>query len=103
MEYKNHCIKEDLMRLTNLVIVGLSLTALADVVSAGDRFNSEVCRVDVIGQIHHQAAQTDSSKGAGPVKRVDVIGKINDQGTQVTSNKNAGQGPAYPYTKPMNR
>ena len=91
------------MRLTNLVIVGLSLTALADVVSAGDRFNSEVRRVDVIGKIHHPAAQTDSSKGAGPVKRVDVIGKINDQGTQVTSNKNAGQGPAYPYTKPMNR
>jgi hypothetical protein len=91
------------MRLTSLVIVGLSLTALPDVVSAGDRFNSEVRRVDVIGKIHHQAAQTDSSKGAGPVKRVDVIEKINDQASQVATNKNAGQGPAYPYTKPMNR
>jgi hypothetical protein len=91
------------MRLTSLVIVGLSLTALADVANAGDRFNSEVRRVDVIGQIHHQAAQMDSSKGAGSVKRVDVIGKINDQGAQVATNKNAGQGPAYPYTKPMNR
>lgn len=91
------------MRLMSLVIVGLSLTALADVVSAGDRFNSEVRRVDVIGQIHHQTAQMDSSKGPGSVKRVDVIEKINDQASQVASNKKAGQGLAYPYTKPMNR
>jgi hypothetical protein len=88
------------MRLSSLVIVGLSLTAFADVVNAGDRFNSEVRRVDVIGQIHHQAAEMDSSKGPGPVKRVDIIGKINDQGAQVASNMNAVQGPAYP--KPMN-
>lgn len=104
------------MRLTSLLIVGLSLTALADVVNAGDRFDSDVRRVDVIEQIDHQAVQMDSSKDAGPVKRVDVIEKINDQAAQVASNKNAGQGtqigvvedrrshgPAYPYIMPMNR
>ena len=103
MKNRNHCTKEDMMRLTSALIVGLSLTALADVVNAGDRFDSDVRRVDVIEQIDHRSAQMDSSKNAGPVKRVDVIGKINDQGAQVASNKNAGQGPAYPYTKPMNR
>ena len=104
------------MNLTSFLIVGLSLAALADVVNAGDRFDSDVRRVDVIEQIDHQAAQMDSSKDAGPVKRVDVVEKINDQAEQVASNKNAGQGtriggdedrgsrgPAYPYTKPMNR
>ena len=53
------------MRLTSLLIVGLSLTALADVVNAGDRFDSDVRRVDVIEQIDHQAVQMDSSKDAG--------------------------------------
>ena len=104
------------MRLTSLLIIGLSLTALANVVNAGDRFNSDVRRVDVIKQIDHQTAQMDSSKDVGPVKRVDVIEKINDQAAQVASNKNAGQGsrigvvegrssmgPEYPYTEPMNR
>ena len=104
------------MRLTSLLIVGFSLAALAEVVNASDRFDSDVRRVDVIEQIDHQAAQMDSSKDAGPVKRVDVIEKLNDQAAQVASNKNAVQrtrvgpdegrrrhGPAYPYIMPMNR
>jgi hypothetical protein len=116
MKNRNHCTKEDMMRLTSLLIVGFSLAALANVVSTGNRFDSDVRRVDVIEQINHQTAQMDSSKHAGPVKRVDVIEKINDQVAQVASNKNAGQGtrigviegrrshgPAYPYTKPMSR
>lgn len=48
MENRNHRSKEDLMRLTSVLIVGLSLMALADMVNAGDRFNTEVRRVDVI-------------------------------------------------------
>jgi hypothetical protein len=116
MKNRNHCTREDMMRLTSLLIVGFSLAILADVVNAGDRFDSDVRRVDVIEQIDHRSAQLDSSKDARPVKRVDVIEKINDQPAQVASNKNAGQGtrigvfegrgsrgPAYPYTMPMNR
>jgi hypothetical protein len=102
------------MNFTRLLIVGL--VGLTEVTSVTDRFDSDVRRVDVIGQIDHKAAQMDSSKDAGPVKRVDVIEKINDQAAQMASNKNAGQGsrigvvegrgslrPAYPYTMPMNR
>lgn len=105
-----------MMRLTGLLIIGISLMALADMVNAGDRFDSEVRRVDVIGQIHHQVSQMDSSKDAESVKRVDVIGKINDHAALVAGNKNAEQGTgigvvesvgpqrrAYPYTMPMNR
>jgi hypothetical protein len=115
MKNRNHC-EGDMMRLTSLLIVGFSLAILADVVNAGDRFDSDVRRVDVIEHIDHQAAQMDSSKDAGPVKRVDVIEKINDHAEQVASNENAGEGtrigvvegrrsmgPAYPYTMPMNR
>ena len=79
------------MRLTSLLIVGLSLTALADVVNAGDRFDSDVRRVDVIEQIDHQAVQMDSNKNAG-------------QGTQIgVVEDRRSHGPAYPYIMPMNR
>jgi len=54
------------MRLLSLVIVGLSLTTLADVVNADDRFNSELRWVDVISPIHRQTAQMDCSRERGP-------------------------------------
>ena len=58
MKNRNHCTKEDMMRLTSLLIVGFSLAALAEVVNASDRFDSDVRRVDVIEQIDHQAARS---------------------------------------------
>jgi hypothetical protein len=71
------------------LIVGLSLTALANVVNASDRFDSDAQRVDVIEQIDHQAAQMNSSKNAGQ---------------RPASTKTGGsREPAYPYTMPMNR
>ena len=53
-----------MMRLTGLLIIGLSMTALADMVNAGERFDSEVRRVDVMGQIHHQVSQVQQ-QGCG--------------------------------------
>jgi hypothetical protein len=85
----NH--KEEVMRANGMLMLGfLAVMAVTGAVNASDSF-ADARRVDVIANLSGTVAQPDSTKAGGETMRVDVIGRI------------GSEGPAYPYTQPMNR
>lgn len=79
------------MRTKGMLMVGyLAVLAVTGVVNTADSF-ADARRVDVIGNLSRTVTQSDSMKARDDSMRVDVIGSI------------GSEGPAYPYTQPMNR
>jgi hypothetical protein len=69
----------------------LAMVVASGVVTAADSFALDAIRADVIATLNKKVAQLDGNKVRDQQTRVDVIGSIGPNG------------PAYPYTKPMNR
>jgi len=80
------------MPATRTLTIGLLVMVVATgVMSVADSFAAHPDRVDIISTSNDKTAQLDSHKNRGQAMRVDVITDIGPHG------------PAYPYSKPINR
>lgn len=80
------------MTATTTVTLGfLVMVVVSGVIGIADSFAAHPDRVDIISTLNDKTAQLDSNKNREQAMRVDVITDIGPHG------------PAYPYSKPINR